>query len=109
MWTEQCKPAIYRWLTGDTAYDDFIMTYGDPVQKYRVNGDLDAFMSAFKDVAEGLRYNLDLQTTEVLSTDRCTLPGALSVLGAYTGAQSGIGPAATPSFSITYDTPSMNF
>lgn len=109
MSTEQCKTAVYKWLTGDPAYDDFIMAYGDAAQKYRVNGDLDAFMGSFKAAAEGLRYNLDVQTTEVLSTDRCGLPAALSVFGAYTGAQSGMRDAATPSFSVTYDTPSMNF
>lgn len=109
MSTEQCKAAVYKWLTGDPAYDDFILAYGDRTQIYRVNGDLDAYMKSFQAAASGLRYNLDLQTTEVLSTDRCGLPHALAVFGAYTGAQTGMRDAATPSFSITYDTPTMNF
>lgn len=109
MSTEQCKTALYHWLTGDTTYDDFVMAYGDPAQKYRVNGDLDAYMQSFQGAAEGLRDNIDLQTTEVLSTDRCGLPSALSVFGAYTGAQTGMRDASTPSFSVTYDTPSADF
>lgn len=107
--TEQCRPALYRWLTGDRVYDDFVMAYGDPTQWYQVNGDLNAYLRSFEGAANSLRYNLELATTEVLSTDRCGLPSALSIFGAYTGAQTGMRDACTPTFAVTYNTPSTDF
>lgn len=107
--TEQCKTALYRWLTGDTVYDDFTLRYGDAVHRYRIDGDLDAYLKSFQKAAEGLRHDLELQTTEVLSTDRAALGSALSIFGAYTGAVTGMRDAATPTFAVTYDTPTTDF
>ena len=109
MQTEQSKTSLYRWLTGDTAYDEYIMRFAEPTQKFRVNGDLDTYMKSFQYAAEGLRNNLEIQTTEVLSTDRAALGSPLDIFGAYTGAVTGMRDAATPTFSVTYNTPSTDF
>jgi len=109
MSTEQNKIALYRWLTGDTVYDEYLKRFGDPVHLYRINGDLEQYLATFERAAKGLRHDLELQTTEVLSTDRAALGHALSIFGAYTGAVTGVRDAATPTFAVTYDTPSANF
>ena len=103
------RTALYKWLTGERVYDEYTMRFGDPAQKYRVNYDLEAFLTSFEKVAKANRYNLELQTTEVLSTDRAALSGALTVFGAYTGAVSGLRDAAVPTFAVTYETPDENF
>jgi hypothetical protein len=107
--TEQNKIALYRWLTGDTVYDEYLLRFGEPLHRYWINRDLSAYLATFKNAAERLRYNLELQTTEVLSTDRAALGSALSIFGAYTGAVTGVRDAATPTFAVTYDTPSADF
>jgi hypothetical protein len=107
--SEQNKVALYRWLTGDAVYDEYTLRFGDPTIVYRVTGDLDAYLKSFEGAAKSLRHNLDLQTTEVLSTDRAALGSALSIFGAYTGAVTGLRDAATPTFAVTYDTPSTDF
>ncbi|MDH7601562.1 MAG: hypothetical protein QHI38_05365, partial [Armatimonadota bacterium] len=103
------RTALYKWLTGERIYDEYTLRFGDPAQKYRVNYDLQAFLASFEKVAESNRYNLDLQTTEVLSTDRAALHGAMTVFGAYTGAVTDLRDASTPTFAVTYDTPDENF
>lgn len=103
------KTALYKWLTGERVYDEYTLRHGDPAQNYRVNYDLDAYMRSFERAATGQRTNLELQTTEVLSTDRAALGSALTVFGAYTGAVMGLRDAATPTFAVTYDTPNNDF
>jgi hypothetical protein len=107
--TEQNKVALYRWLTGDTVYDEYTFRFGDPTIVYRVTGDLDTYLKSFEGAAKGIRNNLELQTTEVLSTDRTGLGAPLSVFGAYTGAVANLRDAATPTFAVTYDTPTTDF
>lgn len=107
---EQNRAALYRWLSGDSVYDEYIRRAGGgAVFGYRLDGDLDTYMKSFEKAAKRLRNNLELQTTEVLSTDRAALPHALDIFGAYTGAITGMRDAATPTFSVTYDTPSTDF
>ncbi|MGC8861343.1 MAG: hypothetical protein ACP5R5_01060 [Armatimonadota bacterium] len=103
------RPAVYRWLTGDRVYDEYTMRFGNPVHKYLVTHDLDAFLASFETIAKANRYNLELQTTEVLSTDRAALAGALTVFGAYTGAVTSLRDAAAPTFAVTYDTADEDF
>lgn len=103
------KTAIYKWLTGERVYDEYTLRFGDPAQIYRVDYDLDRYLQSFERAAKHQRNNLELQTTEVLSTDRAALGSALTVFGAYTGAVCGLRDAATPTFAVTYDTPDTDF
>lgn len=103
------KTALYKWLTGERVYDEYTLRFGDPAQNYRVNYDLDTYQASFARAATSQRNNLELQTTEVLSTDRAALGSALTVFGAYTGAVCGLRDAATPTFAVTYDTPDNDF
>jgi len=103
------KTSLYKWLTEERVYDEYTMRIGKAVEKYRVNYDLDKFMGRFEGLAKGQRNNLELQTTEVLSTDRAALGGATDVFGAYTGAICHLRDAATPTFAVTYETADTDF
>jgi len=103
------KTALYKWLTGERVYDEYTLRMGDPAQLYRVDYDLERYQKSFEKAAKSQRHNLELQTTEVLSTDRAALGSALTVFGAYTGAVCGLRDAATPTFAVTYDTPDNDF
>ncbi|MCC6483270.1 MAG: hypothetical protein IT209_00355 [Armatimonadetes bacterium] len=103
------KTALYRYLTGERVYDEYTRRFGDPAQIYRTDYNLDRYMRSFQRTAEANRTNLELQTTEVLSTDRAALNNALTVFGAYTGAVEGLRDASTPTFAVTYVTPDTGF
>jgi hypothetical protein len=108
-WADPDRTSLYKWLTGERAYDEYTLRGGEPAQKYRVDYDLAAYHQSFRRTAESLRTNLELQTTEVLSTDRAALSGALTVFGAYTGAVQDLRDASTPTWAVTYETPDENF
>jgi len=103
------KTSLYRLLTGERVYDEYTMRMGEAAQVYRAGYDLDAFQNSFERAAKSQRHNLELQTTEVLSTDRAALGAALTVFGAYTGAVSGMRDAAMPTFAVTYETETTEF
>ena len=107
--TEQHKVAVYRWLTGDTTYDSYVWRRANPAIRFRLTADLDEYLKTFKSAAEGTRYNLDMQTSEVMAMDRAGVPSALAIFGAYTGAITGMRDMATPTFSVTYETPTTDF
>lgn len=106
---EQTKVGLYRWLTGDRAYEEYTWRTADPSLKFMMNGDLDAYQRTFEGAARHARYNIDMMTTEVMAMDRAGVPAALAIFGAYTGAISGMRDVATPTFAVTYDTPTTDF
>lgn len=101
--------SLYKMLTHERVYDEYIRRSGDAAQIYRLDYDLDAFMRSFERAAKSQRHNLEFQTTEVLSTDRAALGHALTTFGAYTGAIMGLRDAATPTFAVTYETADTDF
>lgn len=103
------KTALYHYLTGERVYDEYTRRFGDPAQIYRTDYDLEKYTRSFEQAARANRSNLELQTTEVLSTDRAVLRDALTVFGAYTGAVQGLRDASTPTFAVTYITPDTDF
>ena len=109
MKAEQHKVGLYRWLTGDRTYDEYAWHTADASLKYYLRGDLEAYLSRFEAAAQSGRYNLEMQTSEVMATDRADVPAALTIFGAYTGAITGMRDMAIPTFAVTYDTPSTDF
>ncbi len=107
--TEQTKVGLYRWLTGDTAYDEYTWHSAPTTLRFHMNSDLDGYARSFQGAAASSRYNLDMMTTEVMAMDRAGVPAALAIFGAYTGAISGMRDLATPTFAVTYDTPTTDF
>ena len=101
--------AVYRLLTGSGVYDEYLRRNATAFQRYVIDRDLGPLLQSFEHTARSLRVNLWLQTTEVLSTDRAALPGALDVFGAYTGAVQPLTDAQCPTFAVTYETPDPDF
>ncbi len=75
---EQHKVGLYRWLTGDKAYDEYAWRTADATLKYRLNGDLESYRKRFEAAARSGRHNLEVQTSEVMATDRAGVPAALA-------------------------------
>lgn len=82
---------------------------GDPAQIYRCTYDLEQFQKSFESAAAASRFNLELETTEVLSSDRAALPQASTVYGAYIGALQPVHDGMVPTLAVTYDTNSTDF
>lgn len=109
MGTEQNKVMLYRWLTGDRAYDAYARSRANATMRYQLNGDLDTYLEGFESAAKRTRFNLDMMTSEVMAMDRAGVPAAMMLFGAYTGAISSLRDMATPTFAVTYDTPTTDF
>jgi len=60
----------WRYLTGDTRYDDLLQRYGSDYARFRLTGDETKLEEGLTVLLDGIRYNTPLRTTEVLHTDR---------------------------------------
>ena len=99
----------YRLLTGERVYDEYILRFATPTQRYMVDYDLARYSATFERTARSLRNNWTQLTSEILQTDRAGLTGSAEVFGAYTGAVCSFRDSKTPTISVTYDTPDLNF
>lgn len=107
----------YRWVSGDLSYDENIQALaGSDVKRlatkaytrYLVDHDLDAFSEAIQKQTETRRYNFELQTQEVLATDRAGIP-VDDFFGAYTGAARRWSDMGVPSVAVTWVADDTNF
>jgi hypothetical protein len=101
--------SVYRLLTGDRAYDEYILRFATPTQRYMVYHDLDEYAKTFEHTAKAMRDNWTQRTSEVLQTDRAGLAGSAETFGAYTGAVCSFRDSKTPTIAVTYDTADLNF
>ncbi len=62
--------AKYRFLTGNTEFDELIAKERSPYVRFRLHGDLGSLVSALRNNAEALRVNFEGYTSEVRYTDR---------------------------------------
>jgi hypothetical protein len=60
----------YRFLTGETEFDEFLAKEMSPYMRFRLHGDLSPLVSALRENAEALRINFEGYTSEVRYTDR---------------------------------------
>ncbi len=60
----------YRFLTGNTEFDDFLSKEMSPYMRFRLHGDPGPLVSAVRQNAEALRINFEGYTSEVRYTDR---------------------------------------
>jgi hypothetical protein len=60
----------YRFLTGNTDFDEFLNREMSPYVRLRLYGDMDPLVSALRQSAEALRINFEGYTSEVRYTDR---------------------------------------
>ncbi len=62
--------AKYRFLTGNTEFDELIVRERAPYVRFRLHGDIGSLVSALRNNAEALRVNFEGYTSEVRYTDR---------------------------------------
>jgi hypothetical protein len=94
--------AKYRFLTGNTEFDELIGKESLPYIRFRMDGDFSSLVSALGNNAEALRVNFEGYTREVRYTDR-----VLRFPGLFTGNETLSEPAVTfhtPNPSLLYST-----
>ncbi|MHC4641695.1 MAG: hypothetical protein ACYS32_08620 [Planctomycetota bacterium] len=101
--------AQYRWLTQDNSYDKLIIERLWPAQKFQLTGDHVSFLKKVEGVLQRLRLNFNLQTREVIQTDRAGLAGSSLSFGAYTGGVREWKDAGMPTMAVTWDVPHADF
>ena len=62
--------AKYRFLTGNTEFDEFLSQHGEPYVQFRLGGDEKVLVKALRDNAKVLQTNYPGYTQEVRYTDR---------------------------------------
>lgn len=101
--------SVYRWLTGQRVYDEYTLRNASGTQRYWIDYDLEKYLGRFERMAQGMRTNWAMRTSEVLQTDRAGMQGAVELCGAYTGAVASFRDSRAPTHSVTYDSPDLNF
>ncbi|MCP4610105.1 MAG: hypothetical protein GY845_15460 [Planctomycetes bacterium] len=94
--------AKYRFLTGNTEFDELIGRESLPYVRFRMDGDFGSLVSALGNNAEALRVNFEGYTSEVRYTDR-----VLRFPGLFTGNDTLSKPDVTmhtPNPSLLYST-----
>jgi len=66
----------WRLLTGDARYDDFLRQKGSAYLRYRLTGDVKPLVARLEGVVKDLSSRVEMSTSEVLFTDRVSMPGA---------------------------------
>jgi hypothetical protein len=62
--------AKYRFLTGNTEFDELIAKESSPYIRFKLDGDFNSLVSALRNNAKALRINFEGYTSEVRYTDR---------------------------------------
>jgi hypothetical protein len=101
--------AQYRWLTQDDTYDKLIIERLWPAQKFQLTSDFETFLKIIENALQRLRVNFNLQTREVIQTDRAGLAGSSLSFGAYTGGVREWKDAGMPTMAVTWDLPHEDF
>jgi len=101
--------AQYRWLTQDDTYDKLIIERLWPAQQFQLTGDFETFLKIIENALQRLRVNFNLQTREVIQTDRAGLAGSSLSFGAYTGGVREWKDAGMPTMTVTWDLPHVDF
>ncbi len=99
--------AQWRFLSGDTKYDDLLNQYGTPYLKYRLSGNEKYLAEGLERVLENARYNTPLKTYEAIHTDRVYIRGYEHLTTMLTGNASNEG--LSPNFAITWENTNEDF
>ena len=75
--SESLADVIGKWRaqTGDRGFDAFLARRGSPYQRYLIDGQLEALNTELRKIITALSANIEMSTSEVLFTDRVSLPG----------------------------------
>lgn len=108
-WNLRDTLAQYRWLEGDTAFDDLLLPVATPAVRFLITGDRAVYEASFARTARSLRDNFALRTSEVIMTDRAGLGGAAATFAAYTGGVRLWRSSGLPTMAVTWIVPDPDF
>jgi hypothetical protein len=97
----------WRFMSGDSRWDDLIMRHGTAYGRYRISGDERHLTDGLNELLEDLRYNTPLKTTEVVYTDRVQVANAEFLKAMLTG--DGIQSNLSPYYAVTWQDTDDNF
>ena len=100
--------AKYRFLTGNTEFDEFLDKETSPYIRFRLHGELSSLVSALQQNAEALRINFEGYTSEVRYTDRVLrFPALFADNGILTAGLRRASPRREPVTTIHVPNPSL--
>ncbi len=97
----------WRFMTGDSRWDELIMHHGTPYGRYRLSGEERHLVEGLKPLLEGVRYNTPLMTTEAIHTDRVYVPRAELLKAMLTG--DSVKHNVSPYFAVSWEETDENF
>lgn len=97
----------WRFLSGDSRWDDLIMRHGTPYGRYRLSGNERYLNEGLERLLENVRYNTPMQTTEAIHTDRVYARGAEHLKAMLTG--DGIWANLSPYYAVTWEDTNEDF
>jgi len=91
----------WRLLSGDARYDDYLKGKGSAYLKYLLTSETQPMVSHLQGIIDALSSNIEMSTSEVLFTDRVSMPGAGLIFSMMTG---GVGnPTYYPLHAVTWE------
>ncbi len=91
----------WRLLSGNAKYDDYLRERGSAYLRYLLTSDVQPMVSRLQGIIDALSSNIEMSTSEVLFTDRVSMPGGELIFSMMTG---GVGEATYyPLHAVTWD------
>jgi hypothetical protein len=97
----------YRYLSGDSRWDDLIMRHGTAYGRFRISRDERHLTDGLNVLLADLRYNTPLKTTEAVYTDRVRVANAEFLKAMLTG--DGIQSNLSPYYAVSWQDTDDNF
>ena len=97
----------WRFLSGDSRWDDLILRHGTPYGRYRLSGDEHHLVDGLSELLDDVRYNTPLKTNEAIHTDRVYVPGSDHLKAMLTG--DGIWASISPYFAASWEQTDEDF
>jgi hypothetical protein len=91
----------WRAVSGDSQYDDLLRERASGMMRYHFDGQTDRLKRELESIIEGLSVNVPMLTTEVLFTDRVSIPGGAALTSMITGSFGN--PTYYPLHAVTWD------
>lgn len=91
----------WRLISGDERFDDLIIQNPTAVTRFRLTGETSQLERELQSIIDGLSRNLPMITTEVLFTDRVSIPGSTVLASMLTGSAGE--PTYYPLHAVTWD------
>lgn len=97
----------WRFMTGDTRWDDLILRHGSPYARYRLTDEESHVVDGLNYLLEHVRYNIPLMTSEAIHTDRVYAPGSQHLKAMLTG--DGVPEDLSPYLAVSWEQTSQEF